>query len=326
MSAVAGDPISSSFEDWNAFDGYDSSIGCPEAVVIDSQRVLVTTWMRRCYVLDLATKTLHAEPDIVPPKLAWLGVGWHPDTPSIESGVSPICAVATRAGWASVWRLGASQSITMYPRNHGSVNAVALKPGTDVLALGLGYYVLDSSADPKAFVELWKLVNPPEFLARRCLPGVVVDRLAWDSSGNSLLVGTGARSQDRGHVAMLEGFSLAMLDIAEVETDGIPICSALHLDSATGRAVVCMSNRLEIRRADELAEIEQTWELGGKLHAASFSADGREVLLTNGLRIDLWSRESRRLLPLPDCTGVALLPDGRGLGISRDGIVRLWRN
>ncbi len=326
MNAVAGDPIPSSFEDWNAFEGYGSSIGSPEAVVIDSQRVLVTTGLGRCFTLDLATKMLHAEPDIVPPKLAWLGVGFHPETPSIAGGAVPICAVATRAGWASAWRLGSSQSTSMYPKNSGPVNAVALKPSADVIALGLGYYVLDTSADPKAFIELWKLVNPPKLLAQRCLPGVVVDRLVWDPSGNSLLVGTGARNQDHGHFALLDGLTLAILDIAEVETDRAPICSALRLDTATRQAVVCTSNRLEVRRADELARIEQAWDLGERVHAASFTADGKEVLLTNGLRIDLWSKESRRSSPLPDCTGVAILPDRRGLGISETGIVRLWRN
>jgi hypothetical protein len=87
-----------------------------------------------------------------------------------------------------------------------------------------------------------------------------------------------------------------------------------------------LKNRIELRRANDLGEIERTWALEEDVFGADFTAEGDETLLTNGLRINLWSGDRRQLSALPDCTGVALLPEGGALGISKGGTVRVWRD
>lgn len=122
-------------------------------------------------------------------------------------------------------------------------------------------------------------------------------------------------------MALLDGLTLALLDVAEVDSC---VCSALHLNLSTGTAILVYRNSLEVRVEEELARRERFWALDEKVYGAAFTVDGDEALLTNGLRIDLWSGNCRKLPALPDCTGVALRSDGGGLGISRYGILRVW--
>jgi hypothetical protein len=117
--------------------------------------------------------------------------------------------------------------VQVYPKNDGPVNTVAVSPQGDRLALGTGYYPLAPGTEPKAFVELWDSTDARVCRAARRLAGVVVDRLTWDATGTRLLVSTGAITQDRGHVALLNGLTLALLDVAEVDSCG---CRALHLN------------------------------------------------------------------------------------------------
>jgi hypothetical protein len=83
---------------------------------------------------------------------------------------------------------------------------------------------------------------------------------------------------------------------------------------------------VEVRSAEELALREHFWAVDEEAYGADLTADGNEVFLTNGLRIDLWSGESWKRPALPDCTSVAVRSDGGGLGISQDGILRVWRD
>jgi hypothetical protein len=189
-----------SFYDWQAF-GRD--VGFPEAVLIAPRRVLVSTWLRQCFVLDLESNTCRHEPEAAPPG-SLFHAGRCLRSISTACGSPPICAVASRAAWASVWHLGDRESMTVHPERYGPVNSVAVSPRGDRLALGTGFYPLDPRHEPRAFVELWDTADSPVYIASRCLPGVAVDRLAWDAKGDTILVATGARSQDRGHVALLD--------------------------------------------------------------------------------------------------------------------------
>ena len=303
-------------EDWHAL---DECIGYPKIVLIDSERALVSTWLSRCFVLNLNSRSSHAESEARPSDLK-LPIGNCLVSPSVSVTLPHICAVATRSTWASVWPLGGSESTTIRPETCASVNTVSIRPAGDRVALGIGYYPLDPNGESKAFVELWSMEDQPQCLAARRLPGVAVDRLVWDAAGETLLVATGARSQDRGHVAMLDAASLTIMDIAATEA---VFCDALHFDAIANRVFVCTRHCLEMRRADDLGTIERSWNLDDEVHGAAFSTD--EAFLTSGLRLDLWSTDRRQLPKLPDCTGVALLPDGTGVGVSRSGDVRIWR-
>ncbi len=317
-------PDSCSFEDWQAFE-QNTYVGYPEIVPLDSKRALVSTRMRRCFMLNLEKRTIRAEPEILPSwiKVDDLDIGHSLQSLSISGGVHPVCAVATKVGWAGVWQLDTIESISIETENGGPVYSVAVNPSGDRIALGIGRYVLDSRSKPEASVELWRLADSPVFVATKSLPGGVVDRMIWDTDGETILAATGDLSQTRGHLALLDGHSLGILEIAEIESCG---CQALYLNSASDRAILCMRNRFEIRRTNELRKIAKSLDFCERLHGAAFSNGAKEVLLTNGFRIDLQSGEHRQLPELPNCTGVALLPDGTGLGISSEGIVRVWRD
>ena len=140
----------SSYEDWSPW-GY--RIGHFQPVAIDQQRLLVSTWEKRCYVLDLKHRTCTAEPLIGPPKNRYAGRCLRSPTVS-TIGTVQICAVATTAGWAGVWRLGATEATVLFPVSGGSVNATAMAQDGGRLAVGLGYYPLDSVSTAEAVVEL----------------------------------------------------------------------------------------------------------------------------------------------------------------------------
>lgn len=306
----------SSYEDWSPW-GY--RIGHFQPVAIDQQRLLVSTWEKRCYVLDLKHRTCTAEPLIGPPKNRYAGRCLRSPTVS-TIGTVQICAVATTAGWAGVWRLGATEATVLFPVSGGSVNATAMAQDGGRLAVGLGYYPLDSVSTAEAVVELWDLRRDPIYKARRKLPGVAIDHLAWSSEEDVILAVSGARDQNHGYVALLDGSSLNILDIAEVEHGNF---LAARLDSDTQRLLLAFWNRIEERPLSDLGTIEESLEIECGV-AADISEDLEEVIFASGLRLDVNDASQRFLPELSDCAAVLFLTEDRILGISEGGTVRIW--
>lgn len=119
------DPDSSvQYTDWRVFHQY---IGFAEVLLLAPERALVSTWLGRCFILDIESGASWAEPETQPPNLP-IRAGECLRSLTISGGSPPICAVATRAVWASVWQLGDRESVQVYPKNDGPVNAVAVSP------------------------------------------------------------------------------------------------------------------------------------------------------------------------------------------------------
>lgn len=314
-----------SWSDWRIF---DPIIGYPEVVALSSNQLLVSTYgLRSCLSLDLKERSIRVEPTYRDPRIANDSLiakvmnSFVLYSPSASMEGHPVCAIAFRAGWADYWKLSSESCKRIYPVGAGSVNTVRVHPTGHRIALGLGYYPLDPRSTSNARVEVWGIDEDEACIASQLLPGVVVDRIAWDASGDCLLAISGSRSQDRAHVTLLDGMTLRILDMVEIASC---FCRGLYLNASDDQAIVVMDDRIEVRLCSSFGHAARVWPLEQEEHAADFTPDGDTALLSSGMLINMWSGEKHLLPSLAGCTGVAMLPGVGGVGISKSGLLRIW--
>lgn len=231
-------------------------------------------------------------------------------SPAASASEPIICSVASHVIWTELWHLGAHQ--TSRVKTYDAVNSVALSPEGDLLATGLGMYPLDPSRHPNAAIELFSIADPSEALMRTLLPGVAVDRVAFHPMRELLVAVTGARSQDRGHVLLLNRHTLNLLDVAE--TDFV-FCRDAIIDVASDRLILATRNGVQVRSLDALWKVEWESRADGLLSAAH-DAERNWIFLSNGQVLSPDVGEIARLPVLDKCSGLAVLRDGRVAGIS----------
>lgn len=287
--------------------------GYPQLCNLPNGNLLASTWMGRCLEISPDTGRVSVQPQIglaAVPNLA---------SPACSTQRPILCSAATHVVWTAVWRLGESETTRV--STDGPVNAVALSANGDVLAAGLGMYPLDPAKHPQAGVQLFSTADPFEAAAYRILPGVAVDRVVFDPSGEVLLAVTGARTQDRGHVFLLGSRSLEVLDLAEVD---FPFCHSAIFNAHANRLILSSRNTVEIRSLNRLWNVEWAWRGPDELFSAAYDAERGLIFLSDGRCLEPESGEVERLPPLSDCTAVAVLGDGHVAGISQKGVLRLW--
>jgi len=288
-------------------------LGFPDILMLDNRRALVSTWAGCCLIIDIETGEVEPQP-VVSTTFA----GFTVQRPSVGGEQRSICAVATRAAWAGVWRLGDTHARRI-PTQGSAANAVALSADGCFLAIGTGMYAL-GDRQPKCTVEIWSLEDQPKLIVSTRLPDAAVDHIHWDHCEGRILAWSGARTQDRSHFWMFDQNSLRILESMPFEDWGI-------LEGAvdeSGRIVTVGSARAEcVDVTDSIGE-RFRWELHESPIAATMNEDGDEVLLSTGELLELSTGEHRWVEALDDCVGLGPLPEGGYVGISNAGVLRIW--
>lgn len=286
-------------------------LGYPELCNLPNGALLASTWNGYCFEVhpDSGHVTLQ-------PRIGELG---RLSSPTATATQPTLCSAAMHVIWTKLWQLGAPQ--TSHVSTDGAVNSVALSPHGDLLATGLGSYPLDPNHHPRAAIELFSTADPSERLVRRVLPGVAVDCVVFHPMRELLVAVTGARSQDRGHVLLLDRRTLNLLDVAETDAFN---CHAAIIDVVSDRLILAYSHGIQVRSLDQLWNVEWERRAADELFSAAHDAERNRIYLSNGQVLSPEGEEFTRLPALDKCTGLAILPDGRVAGISRAGVLRVW--
>ena len=205
----------------------------------------------------------------------------------------------------------------------GSVHCVAFSPNGGYLAVGLGWYPLDSLSPARAEVQLFSVADPSLPMAKRALPGVAVDRMLFCVSEDLLVAVTGARTQNRGFVVLLEYPTLGILEVAETNA---AMYRALLTDPWESLLLLCSSGGIEARTLRRPWQVE--WDRcfpDDPLLAVAFCEEREWIYLSDGNVVDLAMKDVGHLSPLPECSGLVVLDEHRVAGISSTGTLRVWK-
>lgn len=287
-------------------------LGYPELCNLPNGNLLISTWSGYCFEVNPDSGEVTIQPHFVS-NHGTLG------SPTATASQPVLCSAATRVIWTEVWQLGASQ--TSRVRTDGPVNSVALSLQGDLLAAGLGMYPLDPNHHPRAAIELFSTADLSQPLGRRVLPGVAVDRVVFHPSRDLLVAVTGARSQDRGHVLLLNRRTLSFVDVAETDFFS---CRAAIVDSSADRLIFAYRDGIQVRSLDQLWNVEWERPSEHELFSAAHDAERNLIFLSNGQVLSPDVGEVECLPALDKCTGLAVLRDGRVAGISQTGVLRVW--
>lgn len=287
-------------------------LGYPEICNLPNGNLLVSTWSGYCFEVNPDSGEVTIQPQVVS-NHGTLGC------PTATASEPVLCSAATRVVWTALWQLRASQTSRVH--TDGPVNSVALSPQGDLLAAGLGMYPLNPNHHPLAAIELFSTADLPQPLERRVLPGVAVDRLVFHPSRDLLVAVTGARSQDRGHVLLLDRRTLRFADVAETDFFS---CRAAIVDKESDRLIFAYRDGVQLRSLDQLWNVQWEWRAPHELLGAAHDAERNLIFLSNGQVLSADVGEVERLPALDKCTGLAVLRDGRVAGISQTGVLRVW--
>jgi hypothetical protein len=291
-----------------------SYVGYPELCNLPNGNLLASTWSGCCFEINPDSGRV-----TIQPRIGDTLAGGCLSSPTATAAQPILCSAATRIIWTELWQLGATQTLRV--KTDGPVNAVALSPQGDLLATGLGMYPLDPDHDPRAAIELFSTTDPSEPLGRRVLPGVAVDRVVFHPTRELLVAVTGARSQDRGHVLLLDRRTLNLHDVAETNFFS---CHAAIIDVGSDRLILAYRDGIQVRSLDQLWNVEWESRAADELFSAAYDAERDWIFLSNGQVLSPDDGEVARLPALDNCTGLAILRDGRVAGISQAGVLRVW--
>ena len=308
----------------------------PHVVMLDRETAVVsdrTGWLRQ---LDIAAGRIRSQLFVGCTDV--LGVCILPtcielDSLCIDPASHGSCAVATRGGYAAVWRIGADTFQRLTPLEGGSVNAVAYSAGGGFIALGLGFYPLADRRPARAeqaAIEVWAVdEDPSECHGRYALPGVCVDGIAWAPESDHIWCATGVRSQRGGLLMKLVPGTLRPVIFEELPF--AMVRTLIYAQDQSGNDFLVIAHRCGAAAfsTDGLllwyVETPECVDKSVGITDLAYSPETDQVLLSNGLIVS--GREGReiwRLPPLAGCTSVAVRPGGGYVGVSQSGVLRCW--
>lgn len=290
-------------------------LGYPELCILPSGSLLVSTWLGFCIEVDWKSEAFEDQPMIgvntfIPPCLR---------SPTASTTKPILCCAATSQICTAVWCLGEDQTTQL--ATTGPINTVLFAPQGDWLALGLEMYPLASRHSPCAVVEIYETANLDEIVARRILPGVAVDKIVHISSRDQLVVLTGARSQNRGHIFLLDLHTCNLVDVAEIEES---LCRTAFIDEDAGQLMLVFNGGIQIRFLDDLQSVEWHWPVPEGISCAAYDQKKNWIYLSNGAVLEPGVGEVERIETLKDCSSMVVLPSGLVAGINMMGVLRIW--
>lgn len=289
----------------------------PEINWLGQERVVISDWSSRLCCVD------GADPSAIMYVDCRHEVMGTPAGDTLRSLVTVceregVSAVATTAAWAWIWRHTSGEPERLLAQGLAPVNAVGLDPDGSSLVLGLGWYPL-SDKPAGAAVERWDLDGAARCTGTQRLPGVATDCVAFSPWGDVVGALSGARSQDRGFLILLDPANLQILELEETHH---AMARGLLIDRE--RVVIVGRDRLDVRWLSDIHRTSDTLDLPGDWSRAALNPLDNTLLLSDGQLIDFDSFSARRL-PMPEgrC-GVCFGPDRSAYGVSEKGVLRRW--
>jgi hypothetical protein len=300
-------------------------VGSPCIVAQDPELCVVGDATGHLTVINLTTQAILSR--------AYVGAeGGHASSNlrSLRAGPrgSKTVAVATRGGYAAIVHFGRQVVEKVYPQQGGSVNAVAISPDGQLVAIGTGHYSL-SGDPPPARIEIWNLplFGAPQYRTFAALPGVCIDAIAWSRDGYLIACAAGLRSQKGGTIAQFDAAQLRPVSFFDT-----PWCNSGRIDylnrgaSNSHLAVVFRGGFRVFEAWDgrEAWRVDST-EVPDLIQDFDHDPDNQELALTSGVILDAFDgSQKKHFLAMKDCTSIAIRPGGGYLGASNRGRVYCW--
>jgi hypothetical protein len=300
-------------------------VGSPRIVPRDREHCVVADATGHLTVIDLATEHILA-------RIFVGGMGGNVCCNLRSLRASPgglrTVTVATRGEYAVVVDFDRQVVETVHPEQGGTVNAVALSPDGQSLAIGTGLY--PNSGDPEpAHIELWTLPEDraPEYRSFAAFPGVCVDAIVWNRDGGRIACATGLRSQKGGSIAQLD--SSRLRPISFFDTSWAKSGRLIYLDRESNSSHIGAVFRGGFRVLDSWTG-KETWRVDrpdapALLQDFDHDPENQEIVLTSGVVLDSFDgAEKKHFLVMNDCTSIAMRPGGGYLGASSRGRIYCW--
>lgn len=244
---------------------------------------------------------------------------------SFES-IRRIAAVAAD-GYAYIWNVGNHSTFQLQPKSYNAVNCVSFSPNGEFLAIGLGYYPLNPNGQSQARVEIWR-TGDWSYAGAVSLPGVCVDCISWFYNDH-IICFVGAKAQDQGSLAILESPSLEIttchvLPFAMVRTILLADAESEFIIATHNHGVLALSVSEGFGIHKHMWEFPHADEKCGLRHAV-LDKEQRNIILSSGVILrGLDGIQIGQLTPLPDCSCISALGNQRYVGVSSQGLMRIW--
>jgi hypothetical protein len=300
-------------------------VGSPSVVALDSEHCVVADATGQVTVISLTTKGVLSR--------VFVGVeGGYTSCllRSLRAGPrgSKTVAVATRGGYAAVVHFGRQVVEKIHPQQGGSVNAVAISPDGQFLAVGTGHYPPSGDAPP-ARIEIWSLplFGAPQYRSFAAVPGVCVDAIVWSRDGYLIACATGLRSQKGGTIAQFDASQLRPVSFFDTAWCTTGRLDYLDRGSSNNHLAVVFRGAFRVLEAwhGQEAWRADSADVPDLLQDFDHDPENQEIGLTSGVILDSFDgKQKRHFLAMKDCTSIAVRPGGGFLGASNRGRVYCW--
>ncbi len=317
-------------EEWSI----DAVFGYPLVAFCDTNLVLISDWSGFIKVVDTRLKTVQSE-IFVGKKIMSAQPCSCLSSLCVNPANNQFCSVATRCGYAVLWEIGQPHFKSISPNFVGPVNCVAFSNEGTKLALGLGFYPLDdalwSNRGDEARIEIWRIdEEEPVFETSTKLPGVCTDCIAWDQNDFEIACITGSRYQRQGFLIRLNAYDLSPVQFIEtpgVMADSIEYQYFDYQDSPERLAVGYNKGLLNSYPLTGYHEDFWSYKISQDIFDFCCDMEAMRIFTTNG---KILNADDGSIIgefePLGDCSSLKINPPVGLVGISRTGVLRIWKS
>ena len=293
----------------------DGLLGTPEVVALDANTFFANDWSGMIRKIDWDAGTITESPSAA----GLEGMVGSTLRSLCSAPNKALIAVATTAPWAAIWDLRADSMEKVHSDSGRTVFSITFSPDGKYLVLGTGFYPLDAAQVVEAAVEVWSHGGEWKLELVAALPGACVDWLAWHKSANALVALTGRRTQDGCFTSFLDGSTLKPLRISEPDVFPGYVCGLQEWPPA----VAVFGENLTMIHLEN--SDTNDWSCSPQMSLAGACLDGEYILTTSGHFLECASGQVvGEFPPLKGCCRVTVRPGGGYVGISKDGVLRVW--